>query len=35
MEYSATIKNNAEARHQWLSPVILVFQEAEIRRIVV
>jgi hypothetical protein len=28
-------KNNIKARHQWLRPVILANQEAEIRRIMV
>jgi hypothetical protein len=27
------IENSLEARHQWLTPVILATQEAEIRRI--
>jgi hypothetical protein len=32
---SAQYKNLHRARHQWLTPVILAIQEAEIRRITV
>jgi hypothetical protein len=32
-EPQLSIRNRAGARHQWLMPVILAVQEAEIRRI--
>jgi hypothetical protein len=33
--YSGAIKSHCLARHQWLTPVILATQEAEIRRMAV